>query len=558
MSQRKWIIRDEAIPQEKIYTFMEESGYGYLLSTILLTRGIRTKEEATAFLTPKDAWEDPYLLPDMEKALNRIKKAKKNMEKVAVFGDYDADGVTATAIMEGGLKAYGLDVTHYLPDRNSEGYGLNEAALTHLAKEGVKLIVTVDCGVSCREEIRYSETLGLDVIVTDHHTCPEVLPECEAVVEPKRRDSRYPFDALAGAGVAYKVIEALLGREKAAEFLPYAAIGTIADVVDLTGENRKIVIEGLNMINNGACLGIQTLLYTASKRPTADAGTVAYILAPRINCAGRMDHPEKAYRLITAETETEASMLSGELNELNRKRQKTEQDIYEEAIQMIRDEKLYEDGVIVVGKKGWHAGVIGIAAAKVAEASCRPAILISCGEDGVAHGSGRSVEGFDLYEALKHSEATLQKYGGHALAAGISLESEKIPEFRNAINAYADEVMPDKEHIRKVYIDSIPPVSAVTIKNIEELSLLEPCGAGNAKPVFAFTNVKIGELGTLSEGKHLKLSLVKDGCTLKAVAFNMGAFEKKMYKGMTIHAAGQLEVNDYTGQPQLIIKDILY
>ncbi len=557
MAGRTWIVKNKSVSNEAHKALMEELSCGYLLAAALSARGLDEPQKAETFLAMEDDFYDPFLMPDMDKALNRIKIAKARGETVAVYGDYDADGLTATVIMKQCLSAFGLTVCHYLPDRFSEGYGVNKEAIDSLCLKGVTLIITVDCGVSSVNEVAYARSKGIDTIVTDHHNCPEQLPEALAVINPKRLDSAYPFAQLAGAGVAYKVAAALLGEKAAYPYLEFAAIGTVADVVELVGENRIIVAKGLEIIRISPSPPVAALLMAASKITAVDASTISFLLAPRLNCAGRIAHAQKALDLLEADEKT-APRFAEELNALNRKRQMTEQEIYKEALDIIRSEALYNDAVIVAAGRGWNLGVIGIAAAKITEAAYRPCILIAVDENGLGRGSGRSIEGFDLYDAIKSGADALIKFGGHALAAGISLYEDDIADFRQAINAYAKEHMTDDIRIKKVFVDAVIPPEAITVHNIEELSRLEPCGKGNEKPLFAFTNAKISDIRELSEGKHLKIVLSKGGMLLEAIAFGFGKAGKKLYKGMEIHVAGYLEINDYTGNAQMVVKDILY
>lgn len=555
---RKWIFKDEKNDPVLTEKIARELDCGKLAASVLVSRGIKSAASAKEFLNPCEVWNDPYLLPDLARAVNRIKLAKERREKTAVFGDYDADGVTSSVIMTRVLSDFGLNVTTYLPDRIKDGYGMNKPAIDFMAENGISLIITVDCGISCVEEIAYAKRLGIDTVVTDHHKCPETLPECEAIVNPKRSDSLYPFKDLSGAGVAYKLSAALIGIDAVKPLVEFAAIGTVADVVSLTGENRLIVMDGLEKINSNPSPGIAALLKSASKTGKADSSCLAFIVSPRINCAGRMENPKAAYDLLTAYNIKEAEEKAKRLNELNSLRQATEQNIYREAVEIIKDKNLIEDEVIVVGKKGWHEGVIGIVAARVTEKTNKPCIVISYGDDGIGKGSGRSIEGFDLYEALSASKGSLVKFGGHSGAAGLSLKMSDEEIFRSKINTYASEVLTDEDRIKKIYIDARADLKDITVKNINVLSLFEPTGSGNTLPVFGLINVKILDMRLLSEGKHLKLVLEKDGFTLDAIGFNMGTVSKKLYTGKIIHAAGNIEINDYTKKPQLIIKDILY
>ncbi len=555
MSSKKWVFLDENIEKEAISGLMQELNCGYLLASVLLSRGIGKKSEAEKTINSPEIWHDPLLLPDMDKAKKRIELALENNEKAAVFGDYDADGITASVILKGCFERLGLESVVYLPDRIKEGYGINKQAVDYLKNEGVTLIVTVDCGVSCIEEIDYAKDLGIDTVVTDHHTCPSVLPSCIAVVNPKREDSIYPFKELSGAGVAYKLASLLLG-DNAAELLEFAAIGTVADIMELKDENRKIVKEGIKIMNESPSLGVKALLEASSKSDIDSIG-VAFTLAPRINSAGRMESPYIAFDLLTEKDSEKAADKAKKLNSLNSGRQKTEQEIYLEAVNKIKENNLSENKVIVVGGESWSTGVIGIVASKITEKVHKPCILIGYDKEGKGHASGRSIEGFNLYEALKNSEDLLIKFGGHYMAAGLSIKKDNEEELRKRINLYADEVLSDESFVKKVYVDVSLPNYAITNKNINELSLLEPFGAGNEKPTFAYINANVKSLRALSEGKHLKITLEKEGFTLDTIAFGYGFAIDKIKEGMTVHVAGNLEVNDYTGRPQMIIREIL-
>lgn len=557
MAVRKWIFKDENSDPLLTKKLADSLGCGSLIAKVLQSIKMKDADEAKKFLFDSESENDPYLLPDMALAVNRLKIAVDGGEKVAVFGDYDADGITATAIMTTALKEFGLDTVKYIPDRFNDGYGMNKSAIDALAEKNVKLIVTVDCGIACAEEIKYAKTLGIDTIVTDHHNCPEKLPDCTAVINPKRSDSAYPFPELAGAGVAYK-IASVLNCENKKRFAELAAIGTVADVVSLTGENRTIVKSGLETINSDPNFGLEALMLSSAKSNKVTSENIAFIIAPRINSAGRMDTPELAYELLTSRDKSEAYEKAQMLCKLNVKRQNTEKRIYSEAIEYIKEQGLLDDEVIVVGGQGWDSGVIGIVAARITEAAYKPSIVISYDGNGDGKASGRSIDGFNLYDALCDSGNCLEKFGGHAMAAGLSIKRENEAVFRKSVNEYASRIIKEEDRIRKIIIDAKAEPEDITVKNITELELLEPTGADNRTPVFAFINAKIADMRLLSEGKHLKLTLEKDGFGLDAIKFNVGSVAKKLYIGMKVHAAGNLAVNDYNGRPQLIIKDILY
>lgn len=555
--RKQWVFSDEENVTELTEEISERLACGELLAGVLQARGIKTVREAEEFLRSSDEEHDPYLLPDIALFLNRIKRARLSGETVCVYGDYDADGVTATAIMVYALEKFGIErVIKYLPDRMTDGYGMNQDAVRKIAEMGAALIVTVDCGISCADEIKYAKSLGIDTVVTDHHTCPEVLPECVAVINPKREGTNYPFGELAGAGVAYKLASVIL-EGKTEKIASLAAIGTVADVVSLAGENRTIVKKGLKEINENPLPGIAALFARAGKSGEIFAEDISFILAPRINSSGRMDKPDAAYELLTADNAEMADEKAERLCDLNDLRKKEEAKIYKEAVELIKEDSLAEDEVIVVGKEGWHSGVTGIVAARITEAAHKPCMVIAYeGEKG--KGSARSVEGINLYDALAAARESLVSFGGHALAAGAVIEKANEAAFRKSINEWAARNVTEEARIRRIKIDLRPPVSAITKRNIEMLSLLEPTGADNAKPVFAIADAKITDMRMLSEGKHLKLTAEKDSYFIEAVKFNVGSMAKKLYTGKRVHLAGTLEMNSYTGRPQLLIKDILY
>ncbi|MDP4132906.1 MAG: single-stranded-DNA-specific exonuclease RecJ [Bacillota bacterium] len=558
MPSRQWIFLDEKTNRDNVSELAKKLGCSRLFAQILANRGIKSLEEASEFLKESDTqWGDPFLLPDMEKALNRIKYAIKNGEKITVYGDYDVDGITSCVIMASCLSRLGVCADVYIPNRITEGYGFNRAAIDNIKAKDTNLIISVDCGISSKADIEYARQLGIDVIVTDHHNCPDILPICSAVINPKIQGCIYPFKDLAGVGVTYKLACALLGIDSDSSFLELASLGTVADLVSLRGENRRIVKEGLTKINSGSNLGVKALLNSA-KNGEITASALSYIIAPRINSAGRMDDPIVAYNLLSSEDFEEAQNIALKLEALNKDRQNEEHSIFEEAVAIIKEQELYRDDVIVVCKEGWNPGVIGIAASKITEKAYKPCIIVSYDENGNGKGSGRSIESFNLFDALKCCSDNLDHFGGHAQAAGVAFSKEQEPLFRGAINQYAKEHINDEMRIKKIYIETQVLPEDITVENINAINKLEPFGTDNPAPVFALVNVKIADMRILSEGKHLKFSLEKDGFYIDGIAFGFGYLSKKLYTGKKIHAAGELSINDYNGKPQLVIKDILY
>jgi len=502
----------------------------------------------------------PFLLNDMEEAVVEIESAVYNGDKITVYGDYDADGITATAILYLYLESIGADVDYYIPDRFDDGYGVNEKALEMLCDRGTKLIITVDTGISAYEQINYANELGMQVIVTDHHECPEKLPECCAVINPKRTDSTYPFKDIAGVGVAFKLVCALNdgAYDIVESFIDLVCIGTIADVMPLIDENRVFVLLGLNKLALSDNVGINALLDKVGFRnKPINSSVVGFALAPRINACGRLYNATKAVDMLVTDNEDEANSVAQWLCDVNVKRQGLETQIYKEVVEIIEQNQLYRERVIVVANSGWHHGVIGIVASKVTEKYYRPTILLTVDGD-IAKGSSRSIEGFDIYAGLNAVSDNLEKFGGHSLAAGLTLKTDKIVSFRNAINQYAAQVTKREDYIPKIYIDSIAEASWLNEADVMQLSILEPFGNGNSAPVFAFNNVVIENMAVMSDNKHLRLKVNFDGISLNAVGFGMGNYYNYLNIGEVIDICGNLGINEYNNNRsiQLILRDI--
>ena len=470
MVRKIWKFRSEGITAQAISSAAEKNGIPQLLASILLNRGLAPSEFKTFLSKSKQGILNPMTMLDMDKAVERIKTALQTGEKIVIYGDYDVDGITSTALLFGFLKSMGADIEYYIPDRKDEGYGINIMAVNKLIKEGVKLLITVDCGITAIGEIEFAKLQGMDVVVTDHHTCKERIPTAAvAVLNPKRGDDEYEFDALAGVGVAFKLVLALamnMGLNTSEVFDKYvelAAIGTIADVVPLTSENRVIVEKGLALLQNPSRCGIKALLEVsgvADKKVTT--ATVAFALAPRINAAGRLSTATTAVELLLTENEVTAAEIARELDASNKERQQTELEIHQEAIAMIESDKDFEKkNVIVLAKEGWHNGVIGIVASRLVEHFHRPCILISL-DNGKGKGSGRSVGNFNLFNALTACEPFLTNFGGHAVAAGLGINEDKLAEFDEAINKYAKDNLTAEidflvERLQE-YVDGFHPV----------------------------------------------------------------------------------------------------
>ena len=492
-------ISRELLDSEEVRKIAEEWNFPLPLSALLfLNRGYRTKEEITAFLYPSvGELPSPFLLKDMDKAVARILPALEGKEKILIYGDYDADGITATALLWSYLKSKGVTADCRIPDRFSEGYGIREEALSEAKDRGIQLILTVDTGITACKELSKASSLGLDVVVTDHHECKSTLPECCAVVNPMRPDCSYPFKGLAGVGVAYKLISALECRltdedEKTvnerllSQYGDFLTLGTVADVMPLTKENRIYVKEGLKLLDTGVHPGLSALLRLAQgekrMKSACTVTTVGYMLAPRINAAGRMGSAESALRLLQTESPSEGEALGQFLCSCNLQRQLEEAKIYKEAEELLHSDESYKnDRILLLWKEGWHQGVIGIVASRIAERYGKPTILVSLeGEEG--KGSGRSPEGCNLVELLKENEGLLLRYGGHELAAGLSVKRELLPTLRLALNALKAGKTVGTEKVFKAELELKP--AEMTLRLASALSALEPCGNGNEAPVF--------------------------------------------------------------------------
>lgn len=568
MHKVKWNFKSSGLNPSKINAFSKQFSLSYVMSTVLLNRGIETEEQLKEYIGKTlDKVHNPLLLPDMEKAAKRIIKAINDKEKIVVYGDYDVDGVTSTALLYSFLRDNGADVEYYIPDRIKEGYGLNIKAINKISKMGTGLLITVDCGITSVGEVELAKAQKMEVIITDHHTCKERLPDAVAVVNPKRPDSEYPFPYLAGVGVAFKLVLAvtiLMGkstRECFDKYVELAAIGTIADVVELQGENRIIADRGIGHLSDSTNEGIKALLEVcgAGEKPV-NSTTVAFMIAPRINAAGRMENASLAAELLLSASQLDAYKSAVALDSLNRERQNVERKMYDEAIKMLQENPdLAEKRIIVLAKKGWHHGVIGIVASRLTEAFYKPCILIASEENGMGKGSGRSVEGINLFEALSECNDCLTQFGGHALAAGLSLDMKDFDEFYKRIDKYiADNI---KEEPQKTLdIECTVPDTFLTISNAKQLERLEPFGMCNEKPVFAMQGVKVCEAKTMgADNKHLRLKIeTTGGKVFEAVGFSFGKFAPKLFCGRLIDIAFNLDINTFldTERLQLILKDI--
>ena len=499
----------------------------------------------------------------MDKAVAAIRKAIGQQEKIIVFGDYDVDGITATCVLLRYLRSIGADADYYIPNRLSEGYGLSCAAMDALYEQGVRLIVTVDSGVTAFEETAYAKQLGIRMVITDHHECRDELPDAEAVVNPRRSDCTYPFAELAGVGVAFKLICALAGPENLERVLnQYAdlvALGTVADVMPIVGENRIIVAAGLRRLVETNNLGLEMLLReSGQKSRRLTASVISFILAPRINAAGRMGNTEQAVELFLTDNPVRAQELAALLCEQNKERQAAENEILQQALAVLRKEyNPIEDKIIVLAGEGWHHGVIGIVSSRICDRYACPTILIAVDGE-VGKGSGRSMAGFNLFEALSDSAPLLEKFGGHELAAGLTIPKENIEEFKARIHAYADAHIHPGDLMPLVHIDCAISPAYITESSVEGLSALEPFGMKNPQPVFSMENMYVEDITPISSDRHVRLTLTKDGVSYTAMLFGTGAGGCGFAQGNFVDAAFHLEINEYRGRKtvQLVLKDV--
>ena len=533
---------------------LERAGLPPLCAAVLCARGVDTAPAASAFLAHgPNLLHDPFLLRDMEKAVERISRAIREQETLAVYGDYDVDGITATCLLTQFLRTLGGQVVSYIPDRTEEGYGLNNHAIDALARQGVTLIVTVDCGITAAQEVEYARALGVDVVITDHHQCKEVLPQAVAVVDPRRPDCSYPFPDLAGVGVALKLALALTAPAQRPQVLldygELAAIGTVADVMLLQGENRALVHLGLERLADCSRPGLQALLREAGcpRGQVPTTVTIGYGLAPRINAAGRMEQAGTALELLLTQDPQRGQELAQELCQLNRLRQAIELEIFQHCDQLLTHTPALSAPVIVLAGEGWHQGVIGIVASRLAEKYTCPAFMISLDGD-KGKGSCRSFGGFNLFGALECCAPLLDSYGGHELAAGFSIRRDNIPAFRAALCQLVEEFAGHQPMESSLDVDcEIPHCSLLSTQDVESLSLLEPFGSGNPKPVFLLRSVCVLSHTDVGGGRHLKLKLRRDGVVMDAIFFSANTAACGIENGQRLDIAFTLQINQFRG-----------
>lgn len=538
-----------------------------LLAMMLDIRGITKEEDVINFLQENKDFSDPFLMKDMDKAVERITTAVENGEKICVYGDYDADGVTSTSLLYSYLRdSLGADVMFYIPTRTGEGYGMNKGAVDKIHSQGVTLIITVDNGISAREEIDYTNSLGIDTVITDHHMPSGAIPKAVAVVNAHQKDDKSPFKDFSGVGVAFKLVMAIEGEYADVDsllenFSDIATLGTIGDIVPLVGENRTLVKNGLRHIQNSDRIGINAMKQESGiAEKEINSSNVAFTLVPRINAGGRLGSSEKSVNLLLTEDEDEAVTIADKLGMDNRERQSIEKEILASIDEEVRrTPNIVNDKILVFAGKGWHQGVVGIVASRIKDIYDKPTIIIGIDDDGVARGSGRSVEGFSLCDAVFACSEHLTHYGGHPMAVGISLEKEKINDFRKAINAYCKDI---KMPYNILHIDCKLNPNQLDLSILDSLSYIEPCGASNPSPIFGLYNMTIIATKEMGNGKHMRITLSRGQgqVPVYAVYFNHN-FQSCSYRnGDIVDVAVSLDRNIYNGQENLsvIIKDIKY
>lgn len=524
---------------------LRAAGWSPVTAAVLCSRGYDTPEKAQEFLSADVPLSSPMDLLDMDKAVRRVRKALERREHICVFGDYDVDGITATCLLTDFLRKRGAHVTSYIPARLEEGYGLNEIAVRALRAQDVKLIITVDCGITANQEAALCKELGMELVITDHHECKSDLPEAVAVVDPHRKDQPEPVLEMAGVGVAFKLAAALAGDQEAllAEYCDLLCLGTVADVMPLTGENRKMVWRGLQALSNPKRVGLAALMAECGAlRPPITAGTIGYTLAPRINAAGRMGHVEIATELFLTNDAARAVDLASQLCKLNRKRQDVESGIYRQAVSMLPAGKAPK--AIVLADETWHQGVVGIVASRLAEEYSCPTFLI-CLDGDKGKASSRSYGGFNLFSSLEQVSDLLESYGGHELAAGFTIRRDRIDRFRERIYELTDAFSKSPDCNPALQIDCEIPPQLLTVQNVQQLDELEPCGAGCPRPVLFMRSLTVSDLSEVGGGKHLRLRLSKGPFTWGAIFFSTNAQRAAVAQGDVVDIAFTPQINEY-------------
>ncbi|MGM0471285.1 MAG: single-stranded-DNA-specific exonuclease RecJ [Bacillota bacterium] len=570
MLEQEWQL--DQVDKEKVERLSSQFNISPVVTRILINRGFTTTDEIEEFLEiDLEDLHSPFLFKDMKVAVNRIEQALKNQEQIGIFGDYDVDGITSTALLINYFRELGVEPLYHLPNRLEEGYGLNQAAIEDLAEQGVELLITVDCGISDYQEIEVANQLGIDVIITDHHEVPDRVPQATAIINAKQEECNYPFRELCGVGIAYKLITALARRDEdiveqeiKEQYLDLVSVGTVADIVSLVDENRIIVKYGLELLNNAYNLGLDALVEVIGLgEKELTTGRVGYLLAPRINAAGRIGDPDLALELLTTDQPEQLIRIAEKLDEINQERQDIEAEILAEAERMIEGIDLEETRVLVLASRNWHSGVVGIVASRIQEKYYRPTIMIAIDDDGLGKGSARSIKNFNIYHAIKNSAHLLPNYGGHEQAAGLSIAEEDITEFRAEINQYAAKEMSTEDLQPYLKVDAEVEIAELDHKLVDEINYLAPFGLANPQPKLAIRDISIESFRTIGDDNtHLKLTISdQQGTTVDCIGFNMADYRERLLSQQDgIDIAGRLGLNCWRGEErlQVNIKDIKF
>lgn len=561
----KWIL-EENLNNDLVNKLAESLNVSPVISKILVQRGIDTFEKAREFFRPDFKYlHDPFIMADMDKAVERINRALQNREKILIYGDYDVDGITSVSMIYMFLKNLYADVSYYIPDRLKDGYGLSTSGLEGAIKKGINLVISVDCGITAVKEVEFARKNGVDVIICDHHEPGESLPEAYAVLDPKREKCSYPFKELAGVGVAFKLIQAMLvdmhfDNEALYQYIDLVAIGSSADIVPLVGENRILVKKGLEKLNYDQSIGIKALIYTSGlSDKVIGTGQVVFVLAPRINAVGRLGDAERAARLLTSTNYREAHEIAKVLEEENQERKFIDDETFKMALKMT-EEKIdpAKDKAIVLFEENWHPGVIGIVASRIVEKFYRPTILISI-EDGIGKGSARSIEGFDIFDAIKKCSGHLKEYGGHKYAAGLTIENDNIKDFIAAFKKISEKEITADMLVQKLKIDAELNLDEINTKMVNVLKQFSPYGPQNMRPVFLSKNLEVVEGPSIVGSNHLKFKVRQNKSVFDAIGFNLGEKIKLIEPHVAnLNMVYVIEENNYFGKNsiQLRIKDI--
>ncbi|WP_350344443.1 single-stranded-DNA-specific exonuclease RecJ [Proteinivorax tanatarense] len=551
---KKWVTYNPCAQQAK--TISEQYGISMFLAKLLVNRDVKNIDE---FLNPKITnLHNPKMLLGSEESVKRIVSAIEKKEKILIFGDYDVDGITSTAVLFSGLKEVGAELLYHIPIR-TEGYGLNKDTLQNYIEQGVTLVITVDCGISAFQEVEFLKNAGVDCIITDHHTPGEVVPDAFCIVNPKQDNCNYPFKELAGVGLAFKLTQAVFQyykKDNWDKFIDIVALGTVADLVPLVGENRTIVSLGLERMNSHLRPNFKWLAEVSGVSAPIDSYHLGFAFGPRLNAAGRVNDPNQALKLLLCDNEKQGVEIATNLNEQNKCRQELEKEIYKQAVEKVEKMDMNKTKVIVLGDSSWHKGVIGIVASRLVEKYYRPVIILSIDKkEKIATGSSRSVEGFHLYKALQQASHLLEKFGGHAMAAGLSIEINKIEQFRNEINCYAKAVEIDKHLIPKLPVDFTLNPSELDLCLVDEVELLKPFGQENPAPAFVVENLPIANYKLVGKDRnHLKVSFNFKGNWINSIGFKKDYLLDTVSKQDKINVLGYIEKNHYKDKTSLQLK----